>query len=252
MPSRDQLRDEQKRAWRRALGQVVARKRWLARLTQAQLASVLGWSRPTLTQVELGNQATTVDQIYELAHVLCCNAEDFLGWHPDVEEVKAAQGLAADVVEAQPAAPELQAATLFDGVVRSRAEGLKEINITRKASSAEPGREPSEPAAAETTPPAECANCGRELDHYDGFPGTVEVCSDCQAAADRAAELNAEADAPPIAEAPPATPRPKAAKKKQKKAKPARTATKPTPAKARAAKGRPAKKPKKGRSKGRP
>jgi transcriptional regulator with XRE-family HTH domain len=52
------------------LGNAIMQLRLSRKLTQVDVAKKLGWTRTTLLAIEKAQQATTVDQLYELAEVL--------------------------------------------------------------------------------------------------------------------------------------------------------------------------------------
>jgi transcriptional regulator with XRE-family HTH domain len=52
------------------LGNAILQLRMSRKLTQVECAKKLGWTRTTLLAIEKAQQATTVDQLYELAEVL--------------------------------------------------------------------------------------------------------------------------------------------------------------------------------------
>jgi transcriptional regulator with XRE-family HTH domain len=61
---------EHNNAYRRAVGQRIARFRRSAHLTHAQLAERLGWPRDTLIHYEHGRRALSVDRLEAIAKAL--------------------------------------------------------------------------------------------------------------------------------------------------------------------------------------
>ena len=61
---------EHNAAFRRAVGQRIARLRRSAHLTHAQLADRLGWPRDTLIHYEHGRRALSVDRLAAIAEAL--------------------------------------------------------------------------------------------------------------------------------------------------------------------------------------
>jgi transcriptional regulator with XRE-family HTH domain len=153
MPNSNELREERKKARRVALALAIVSKRQSARMTQGQVADLLGWSRTTLVAIESARQATSVDQLYELADLLDYDVNDFLQYDLQIEATKLAGGFfPPDHYKSQ---------------------------LPRKKRTPEKAADPM----------PECAICHLPLDDYD-YP--YEVCNGCRQQLDRAAELNAE------------------------------------------------------------
>lgn len=93
MPSVDELREECKSARRVALGRAIVQRRQSARMTQGQVADLLGWSRTTLVAIESATQSTSIDQLYELADLLDYDVNDFLQYDLQIEASKIGGGI---------------------------------------------------------------------------------------------------------------------------------------------------------------
>lgn len=79
---------------RQHLGEAIRTIRKSRKLTQQEVATHLGWARTTIVAIERGLQATTVDQLVQLATVIGVAVTVFFPldlhlfdpWHPDVEQ----------------------------------------------------------------------------------------------------------------------------------------------------------------------
>lgn len=70
MPETVEINGRRLSARRFELGNAVHQIRMSRKLTQVELSAKLGWTRTTLLAIEKAQQATTVDQLYELADAL--------------------------------------------------------------------------------------------------------------------------------------------------------------------------------------
>ena len=68
---------------RRELGDNLRAARESRKLTQAEVARWLDWSRTTLVAIEQGTQAVTVDQLYSLGEVYSLTVASFFPLHLD-------------------------------------------------------------------------------------------------------------------------------------------------------------------------
>lgn len=60
-----------------AVGKAIAERRKIARLTQQKIAEALGVEKETISRLESGETAQTVDRLAALSKVLGCSVRDF-------------------------------------------------------------------------------------------------------------------------------------------------------------------------------
>ena len=60
-----------------AVGKAIALRRKFAKLTQQKLAEILGVEKETVSRMESGEIAPTVDRLHTLSKVLHCSISDF-------------------------------------------------------------------------------------------------------------------------------------------------------------------------------
>jgi transcriptional regulator with XRE-family HTH domain len=65
-----------------ALGQTIRARREQTRMTQGELADLVGMSRASVTNIELGRQSVLVDQLCRFAHALGVEPADLLQCAP--------------------------------------------------------------------------------------------------------------------------------------------------------------------------
>jgi DNA-binding XRE family transcriptional regulator len=64
--------------WRTVVGQQIRDKRVSVKMTQADVAGWLGWSRTTLVAIEAGGQSVSLDQLFRLSALFDCHVADLL------------------------------------------------------------------------------------------------------------------------------------------------------------------------------